>query len=50
MLSEVIDMYIKAIDNKDKKEQERLEKKLYRLGMDKATLMIIVREKKEGRL
>lgn len=50
MLSEVIDMYIAALDKKDKKEQERLEKKLYRLGMDKATLMIIVRERKEGRV
>lgn len=50
MLSEVIDMYINALEKGDKKEQERLEKKLYRLGMDKATLMIIVREKKEGRL
>lgn len=48
MLSDVIDMYIEALNKGDKKECERLEKKLYRLGMDKATLMIIVRERKKG--
>lgn len=47
MLSEVIDMYIKARQDGNVKEQERIEKKLSRIGMDKMTLMVIVKEKEK---
>ena len=45
MLSEWIDLYIKARANGDKKEQERIEKALAKVGMDKMTLMVIAKEK-----
>ncbi len=44
MLSEWIDLYVKARANGDKKEQERIEKALSKVGMDKITLMAIIKD------
>ncbi len=44
MLAEYIERYKEALKNKDKKEQERIEKDLQKLGMDKMTLMVLVKE------
>lgn len=44
MLSDYIDAYEAAIRRGDKKAAEKIEKDLARLGMDKATLMLIVGE------
>lgn len=50
MLSEYIDNYVKALKNKDKKAQAKIEKDLAKLGMDKMTLMILVAEQVKGGL
>ncbi len=44
MLQDYIDAYEVAIRKGDKKAAEKIEKDLARLGMDKATLMLIVGE------
>jgi len=44
MLSDYIEAYKKAIENKNIKEQERIEKEVRKLGMDKFTLMFLARE------
>ena len=44
MLNEYIENYKKAMAEGNKKEMERIEKDLAKLGMDKMTLMVLVRE------
>ena len=44
MLSDYIEAYKKAVENKDVKAQERIEKEVRKLGMDKFTLMFLARE------
>lgn len=44
MLGDYIEEYKKALQNNDKKEQVRIEKALQSLGMDKYTLMVLVKE------
>ena len=44
MLNELIFEYIQAGKKKDKKKMASISKQLQRLGMDKLTLMIIVKE------
>ena len=44
MLAEYIERYKEALRKKDKKEQERIEKELQKLGMDRATLRFLIRE------
>lgn len=47
MLQDYIDAYEAAIRDADKKKAEKIEKDLRKLGMDKATLMLIVGENKK---
>ena len=44
MLSDYIEAYKEAMKNKDKKEMEKIEKELAILGMDKNTLMTIIKD------
>lgn len=44
MLGEYIEQYKKAMEEGDKKEMERIEKDLAKLGMDKMTLMLLAKE------
>jgi hypothetical protein len=44
MLSDYIEAYKEAIKNKDIKEQQRIEKAVRKLGMDKMTLLILAKE------
>ena len=44
MLSEYIEAYKEALKNKDEKQQERIERDLAKLGMDRFTLQILVKE------
>ena len=44
MLQEYIEAYKKAMKNKDEKEMKRIEKDLAQLGMDRMTLMLLVKE------
>ena len=44
MLSDYIEAYKEAVVNKNTKEQQRIEKELRKLGMDKITLMLLVKE------
>lgn len=48
MLSEYIHAYIAARKNGDKKEMERIEKDLEKLGMDRATLLMVVEEEQRA--
>ena len=44
MLSDYIEAYKEAMKANDKKEMEKIEKELAQLGMDKYTLMAIVKD------
>lgn len=44
MLSDYINKYKEAVAKNDKKAMERIEKDLSKLGMDKYTLTILVKE------
>ena len=44
MLSEYIENYKKAMEEGNKKEMERIEKDLAKLGMDKMMLMLLIQE------
>lgn len=44
MLSKYIENYKKAMEEGNKKEMERIEKDLAKLGMDKMTLMLLIQE------
>jgi hypothetical protein len=43
-MSEYIEAYLQALKAKDKKEMARIERDLQKLGMDKYTLMAVVKE------
>ena len=43
-MSEYIEAYVKALKANDKKEMARIERNLWRLGMDKHTLLVVVKE------
>lgn len=45
MLGEYIDQYVDAYKKNDRKAMEKIEKDLSKVGMDKYTLMQIVKEK-----
>ena len=48
-MSEYIEAYVKALKANDKKEMARIERVLRKLGMDRYTLMVVVKEMiKEG--
>jgi uncharacterized membrane protein (DUF106 family) len=42
MLGDYIDQYVEAYKRKDRKEMERIERELSKVGMDKYTLMLII--------
>ena len=44
MLSDYIEAYKEALKNKDKKQQEKIERDLAKLGMDRFTLQILAKE------
>ena len=44
MLSDYIEAYKEALKNNNIKEQQRIEKEVRKLGMDKFTLMFLARE------
>ena len=44
MLSDYIEAYKEALKNKNIKEQQRIEKEVRKLGMDKFTLMFLAKE------
>ena len=49
-MSEYIEAYIKALRANDKKEMSRIERDLRKLGMDRYTLIVLVKELlKEGK-
>lgn len=48
MLEHYVAAYVQALQNGDKKLAAKIERELNRLGMDKLTLTVLVRER-EGR-
>lgn len=48
MLTEYIEQYINALKNKDAKTAQKIENEMYRLGMDKTTLITIVSQIMKG--
>ena len=44
MLSDYIEAYKEALKNKNIKEQQRIEKEVRKLGMDKITLLFLAKE------
>lgn len=48
-MSEYIEAYVKALKANDRKEMARIERDLQKLGMDRYTLIVLVKELlKEG--
>ena len=43
-MSEYIEAYVKALKANDKKEMARIERDLQKLGMDRYTLLTVVKE------
>ena len=47
MLSDAIKKYVKAKRENDTKEMDRIEKLLAKVGMDRQTLMVVIKEMEE---
>ena len=48
MLKDYIDQYIWAKQQGDEKEMRRIERDLEKLGMDKATLLMLIQEEEQS--